>query len=91
MNSDNIATINDYEHTIEELRRTRSELNLQIDTVVEVLDGVCQMNRTLWKTIALHDDITQMHQAELAEIKDKCARLTSDNERLRIALQTGEQ
>lgn len=86
-----IATINDYEHTIEELRRTRAELVLQIDTIVEVVDVLDQTNKTLWSTLAMQEDIIQTRDRELETLTATCARLTSENERLRVALQTGEQ
>ncbi len=90
-NDSHIATINDYEHTIEELRHTRNELILQIDTIVEVVDVLDQTNKTLWSTLAMQEDIIQTRDRELETLTATCARLTSENQRLRIALQTGEQ
>ena len=87
----NTATNNDYENTIEELRRTRAELVLQIDTIVEVVDVLDQTNKTLWSTLAMQEDIIKDRDKELETLSATCARLISENERLRVALQTGEQ
>jgi len=87
----NIATTNDYERTIEELRRTRSEMHLQLDSLVEMFDAVNHDNIRLRQNNRHLSDLVTQHEDTVAKLTVDCSRLTSDNERLRIALQTGEQ
>jgi len=87
----NIATTNDYERTIEELRRTRGEMHLQLDSLVEMFDAVNHDNIRLRQNNRHLSDLVAQHEDYNAKLTVDCSRLASDNERLRIALQTGEQ
>lgn len=84
MNSDTHANILDYEQTVEELRQARALLMLRIDQLVEAYDTL--MNEL--KIVRYSDNTSRENSKYLLETIDN---LRSENERLRIALQTGEQ
>lgn len=74
----------DYEKTVEELRHARTTLITELDRLVDECDKLRTANHTL--RYALHDKI---ENAKL--LLETIDLLRSENERLKIALQTGEQ
>ncbi len=74
----------DYEQTIEELRHARTTLINDLDTIVDA----CDLLRAEKRTLNLQLQHCQENSKLLLQTIDI---LRSENERLKIALQTGER
>jgi len=84
MSDETQAIYRDYEIIVEELRLARALLMLRVDHLVDAYDQL--MNEL--KVVRLSDSSTRENSKHLLETIDV---LRSDNARLRIALQTGEE
>lgn len=84
MSEEQHAQIIDYEQTIEELRTARTTLVTKLDIIVDECDRLRNENNTLRYE-------NQQRSDNAKSLLQTIDLLRSENERLRIALQTGEQ
>lgn len=78
------AILHDYENTVSELRDVITRLTVYMDVLVDWCDGL----RTANNTITSQERSTRENSVYLLQTIDI---LRSENERLKIALQTGEE
>lgn len=84
MTDEHHAITLDYERTIEELRHARTTLINDLDTIVDTCDTLRTQNRSL-TTLLQHEKESGKLLLQTIDM------LRSENERLKIALQTGER
>lgn len=84
MNDSDRSIVNDYETTIDRLREAKSTLLTELDRLVDECDRL----RAEIKTLRYDHQQRIENTKSLLETIDL---LRSENERLKIALQTGEQ
>lgn len=84
MIEDQNAILHDYENTVSELRDVITRLTVYMDVLVDWCDGL----RTANNTITSQERSTRENSVYLLQTIDI---LRSENERLKIALQTGEE
>jgi hypothetical protein len=84
MTEEHNAILHDYENTVNELRDVITRLTVYMDVLVDWCDGL----RTANNTIASQERSTRENSVYLLQTIDI---LRSENERLKIALQTGEE
>jgi regulator of replication initiation timing len=78
------SIVNDYETTIDRLREAKSTLLTELDSLVDECDRLRAENKTLRYQV----DTTTENSKSLLQTIDL---LRSENARLKVALQTGEQ
>lgn len=78
------SIVNDYETTIDRLREAKNVLSTELDLLVDECDRLRAENKTLRYQV----DTTTENSKYLLQTIDL---LRSENARLKVALQTGEQ
>jgi hypothetical protein len=84
MTEEHHAVLRDYESTVNELRDVITRLTVYMDILVDWCDGL----RTANNTITQQEQSSRENSKHLLQTIDI---LRSENERLKIALQTGEE
>jgi hypothetical protein len=84
MTEEHHAVLRDYESTVNELRDVITRLTVYMDILVDWCDGL----RTANNTITMQEQSSRENSKHLLQTIDI---LRSENERLKIALQTGEE